>query len=263
MADVVDEAETLSSILKAQLDRFDGTDKEINQGDVAIAMGVDQSHLSRIKNDKASPRALRNLSGEQVYIMLDGFHLSASEIFRAAVKFSLHLPGEFRLRMQTQAAPNQPAQPILGLVRVRHLGEVNAGMRANGAYGDEMDQRELLADYLDGSDPANCFLLDVTGDSMTCEDIRKSIPAGSTLIVDPTLQPENGDPVVCEMEIAGERIGVVKLWRPTGRGIVLDSYNQDHPPVLLTNEMECILRGVVVNWVPPGRKALRRHFIRS
>jgi SOS-response transcriptional repressor LexA len=259
----IEGAEKLGVVLRAQVDKYRGSPKEIDQGGLALEIGIHQGTLSKIQNDK-SPGTIYRLRPDQIYTLLSGYRLSDEEIYQVATKFKLPMTVEFAIRMQKGFAPIPQAQPILGkLVRVRHLGEVNAGLRSHGAYGDEMERREVLADYLDGSNPENCFLLDVTGHSMTCEDIRKSIPAGSTLIVDPTLRPEHGDPVVCELEVAGERRGVVKTFRPTGRGIVLDSYNQEHSPILLTDEMECVIRGVVVNWIPPGRKALRRHFARS
>lgn len=262
MADI-EEAATLGEVLRNQIEKCDGTPNKINQSEVALEAGVDPSVLSRVKNDR-TPDAVFSWKPIEIYNVLKGFRLSDDEIYRAATKFKLPMPVDFAIRMHMGSAPIQDAQPLSGkLARIPHLGEVSAGMRANGAYGVEMDKREVLADYLDGSNPENCFLLDVTGDSMTCEDIRKSIPPGSTLVVDPTLRPEHGDTIVCELEVDGERTGVVKVYKPTGRGVVLDSYNQQHRPVLLTEEMECTVSGVVVNWIPPGRKALRKHFARS
>lgn len=266
MGNIVDEAKTLGELLKTQYEKHVGArDKaeRIDQGEVALKMGINQGTLSKVQNDK-SPGTAQRWGPNQVMALLNGYKLNKQEMYEAAIKFDLRLPIDFAVQMRSEAAPIPYAQPLLGkLVQVRHLGEVNAGLATNGAYGVEMEKREILADYLDGSDPQACFLLDVTGDSMTCEDIRKSIPAGSTLVVDPTLRPERGDAIVCELEINGDRRGVVKIFQPTGRGVVLDSHNQAHSPILLTEDMECVVNGVVVNWIPPGRKALRKHFTAS
>lgn len=254
---IIEEATTLGEILRHQIEAYRGTATPISQADIAAEVGIHQGTLSRIQNDRAD--TVYRLRPDQVLTLLRGYRLSDQEVMRVAERFNLQLPLQFTIYMQKQENDLLQRELSRRLVDVRHFGIVNAGM-SNVEHGEETGMRAILADYLDGSDPDNCFLLEVSGDSMTCEDVRKSIPPGSTLIVDPTLRPENGDVVVCELEIQGDRTGVVKIYRPIGRGVVLDSFNAEHPPVLLTEDMEVVMRGVVINWIPPGRRSLRKHF---
>lgn len=97
-------------------------------------------------------------------------------------------------------------------------------------YADLANQIEEVV-YTDSRDP-NAFALIVEGDSMYPE-----IAAGDVITFSPNSEPRNGNIVVARL---AENHGVlVKRFRrtgPEGRTIILESTNQDYPPITLPAE---------------------------
>ena len=158
--------------------------------------------------------------------------------------------------------PPPPGRLLGKLVSLPLYGSVSAGVSGlTSASGEEMlvtDHYDLSTDFLDGANPLDCHLMEVTGDSMTCENVRKTIPEGAKVIVNTAIKPSAGDVVVADIEVDGSRVAILKVYREQDRGVVLDSYNMDHERIFLTQSMEPRIIGVVMNYVPPGRRALRR-----
>lgn len=88
----------------------------------------------------------------------------------------------------------------------------------------------------------NCFLLEVEGDSMTCDDNSKSIQAGDYLLVDTTEIPVHGDVVVVLID-SGRQM-VKQFFRSNGK-FEFRSFNPDHPPIYVESEMVQVMYRVV------------------
>lgn len=88
----------------------------------------------------------------------------------------------------------------------------------------------------------NCFLLEVEGDSMTCDDNSKSIQAGDYLLVDTTEIPVHGDVVVVLID-SGRQM-VKQFFRNNGK-FELRSFNPDHPPIYVDPDMVQVMYRVV------------------
>ncbi len=186
-----------------------------------------------------------------------GYKIPEACFFEIGTKFDLRLPRKYYLRAMT--APGEVIEERLGkIVRLPFRGNIAAGLGGDGEALEHHEYIEVLENYLDGSDPANCFTLRVTGDSMRCDDVEKDIPEGVTIIIDQSIQPLPNDIVVCEFEYEGERIGVLKIYRPEKDHVILKSYNEKHKPIILDEGNPATLRGVYINHIPLGRRSRRR-----
>ncbi|MFH1372966.1 MAG: translesion error-prone DNA polymerase V autoproteolytic subunit [bacterium] len=107
-------------------------------------------------------------------------------------------------------------------------------------------------DYLEGPldlnkhlirHPAATFFVRVTGDSM----IGAGIHSGDMLIVDRALEPADHKVVIAAVN--GE-LTVKRLCRQNDR-LVLMPENDEHKPILIENETDCEIWGVVTNVIHP------------
>ena len=134
---------------------------------------------------------------------------------------------------------------------VRLLGVVSAGT-ATGSMVEDLGRVNVPDAIADRFRLGEIFALEVAGDSMTCEDAHKNIPEGSTAFFHSKLRPEMGDIIVCR--ITDPEISILKVYRPGEDYVVLESYNQQHKPIVLTGENECRLEGVYLTHIPRPRR---------
>lgn len=116
---------------------------------------------------------------------------------------------------------------------------------------------DIPESLLNGNNPADCLLVEIFGDSMSCEDVRLSIGEGSQVIVNRAETPQSGDIIVADLYHEDEWKRVLKIVDREGH-IVLRSYNDKHTPIVLAEGMELVKIGVYVNHTGPGRQAMRR-----
>ena len=111
--------------------------------------------------------------------------------------------------------------PILGSVPAGPLQEVLPKMRSEAEEWEYLDEDKA-------TNPELVFGLHVVGESMIGRDIND----GDVIIVDPCLQPENGDIVVAMVD----NEATVKTFYKQGSILTLQSANQRIEPIVLTDK---------------------------
>lgn len=107
--------------------------------------------------------------------------------------------------------------------------------------GDDQVERTLdIHDYV-VTHPASTFFVRVSGDSME----GTGIFSGDVLVVDRSVEPVDGRIVVAA--VYGEL--VVKRVVKRGSGFILRSEHESYEPIVLTNNDDCYVWGVVVGSV--------------
>jgi SOS-response transcriptional repressor LexA len=151
---------------------------------------------------------------------------------------------------------SEPLRPELlrGIPLVSHRGTVSAGL--SGSSSESHGVRPLPQDWLGSFDPGEVFTLDVNGDSMTSTEVTHDIREGYTVLVHGQLQPQPGDVVV--VWLPERELGVIKVWHQEQRHIVLESYNPQIPPIVLSPEEPGELCGVVLGWWVAYRQLARQ-----
>ncbi|NJK43974.1 MAG: hypothetical protein HC933_06525 [Pleurocapsa sp. SU_196_0] len=140
------------------------------------------------------------------------------------------------LEGQNRDAPALPvdAKPAPPGVEVRHLGLVQAMMQLDKGTlrNGGVHRARRVACPLPAAlkyNPDDLYVLDVNGDSMTCPDVQKTIPAGSSVLFHAKLEPRNGKIVAAWLPGIGPSaggMGVLKTFRrKETEGVVLESYN--------------------------------------
>ncbi|WP_317195418.1 LexA family protein [Rufibacter roseolus] len=104
---------------------------------------------------------------------------------------------------------------------------------------DYLEDRIDLSTYL-VQNPTSTFLMRVKGNSMQDANIHE----GNLLVIDKSLKPRDGFPVVCFLE--GEF--TVKTFRQIKGKVYLEPANPVYPRIEVTEEMEMRVWGVIV-WV--------------
>ncbi len=117
------------------------------------------------------------------------------------------------------------------------LDKIQAGFPApnNGEIDGKLDLNEFCISH-----PASSYIFQVAGESM----IEAGIMPGDYLVIDRSVEPRNGDIVIAAVN--GEY--TVKFFerRPTPR---LIPANSAYKPIIITDDMECEIEGVVVSTV--------------
>jgi repressor LexA len=131
--------------------------------------------------------------------------------------------------------------PILGSVPAGPLQEVLPKMRSEAEEWEYLDEDKA-------TNPELVFGLHVVGESMIGRDIND----GDVIIVDPCLQPENGDVVVAMVD----NEATVKTFYKQGNILTLQSANQRIEPIILTESDYDHIKivGVVIKKVTKMRK---------
>lgn len=125
------------------------------------------------------------------------------------------------------------------------IDRVTAGNYSNNVYPDNIIDMVYI-DYPKN----NCFVVEVEGDSMQCDDPDKSINPGDNLLIDPSETPMQGDLIIIK---TSEQRQMVKQYFYRNDLIELHSYNPKHPIIYIDpNQLEYMFR--VVYHQPKGRK---------
>lgn len=134
---------------------------------------------------------------------------------------------------------------------VRYLGSVSAGFDGEG-YAEPLDYLAVADFFINDYDPDDIYALQVTGDSMVSDDVRRQIAPGSIILVHQGLAPQPGQVVVAWLD--EEQRGILKVYKEREGETWLVSYNASHPPVRITEKTPASLRGVMIgHWAKaPG-----------
>jgi SOS-response transcriptional repressor LexA len=154
-----------------------------------------------------------------------------------------------------ESVPDLPrgARPVEGGVLIQHLGTVQAGKYV--MEGGVMIRKgntlvECPSPVARRYKAEDMFILDVTGDSMTCRDVQKRIPEGSSVLFHRNLEPRNNRIVVAWIpEIGPEGVGVLKVYKKNGNDeVVLESYNPRGPRLPAARYPGMRIQGVALTY---------------
>jgi SOS-response transcriptional repressor LexA len=216
----------------------------LTQGQLANRVGIpNENYLGNFENgkndwrrSKYAPALMRELgitSGEARQ------HLGLDMVLASATPDD-HVPG----RPEGSRLPD-------GGVLIRHFGTVQAGnfpFDSDGVVTNGHEKVECPVVSARGFDPDDLFILDVTGDSMTCEEVKRSIPEGSSVLFHSKLEPRKGEVVVVWIpELGPKGVGVLKVFsRDKDEEIVLESYNPRGPRLPAQRYPGMRLQGVAI-----------------
>ena len=232
--------ESLGKLLQAKRDALDGTPDKIEQADVALAIGFSQPYVSKIERGLADDRIPLWPSRKQT-ALIKIYRFTAAEAEQIAEKFNLDLFPD----VPPESSPATADGP-----KAMHYGSISAGI--TGRTKPIKPYPTNIPGWLARKyDPSDIFVLTVEGDSMTCDDIRKSIPEGTEVYFHKSLQPDDGEIVAVWLE--DHDFGVIKIYRPQRDTTVLQSYNFKHPPILIDERNPAIVQGVYVGKSEPSR----------
>ena len=129
--------------------------------------------------------------------------------------------------------------PIMG-------GSVSAGFPspADDWIEDRVDLNQRFVPH-----PEATFFFRVCGDSMVSPMAERSIPDKATLIVDRSREAKHDDIVVA---ILNDEFTVKRLYR-RGNRVALIAENPAYPPIVLNEEQELSIWGVVTAWIMEPR----------
>jgi DNA polymerase V len=106
---------------------------------------------------------------------------------------------------------------------------------------EDIDLQKLLVKH-----PLATFLVKVKGESM----INDFIPEGALLLVDRSLKPQHNDIIV---GVVNGEFTVKRLLRSTKK-VVLQPANPAFQPILITEEMDFVVWGVVIHIIIDPKK---------
>lgn len=131
--------------------------------------------------------------------------------------------------------PSRLLLPVMG-------GSVSAGFPspAEDWVEDRVDLNQRYVHH-----PEATFFFRVNGDSMVSPSPERSIPNNATLIVDRSREAKHDDIVVA---ILDDEFTVKRLYR-RGKRLALIPENPTYPPIVLNEDQELNIWGVVTAWV--------------
>jgi len=139
--------------------------------------------------------------------------------------------------------------------KVDHVGTVSAGTGGSGVL--VQPKAISVPDWIAAQfDLAFVFAANVSGDSMTCEDVAKSIPEGSIVFFhrpNEKMQPKATDIVYVHLQ--AEDVEVLKVFQPDRGHTVLTSYNRTAKPILVDEANPGIVQGIYLGLEAKGPRA--------
>jgi transcriptional regulator with XRE-family HTH domain len=228
--------ETLGSILTRRFKEFKDTPRQFQQKDVAKAMGVDQSTLSRIMSGELDAGRRKP---EQVEAMLKGFQFSEKEMVSLARRFALRLPEKYNTSYLNNLGSATPNSAIVTIQSVR------TSLEGGGL--------PLPRFILDGHEPERCKYLEIEDDVLMCERARPELGKGRILAIADDAKPEEGDFAVYRYK--GLDKFVVVLHDESARTIPVSSLDRHDGDVLQIRDKRIELVGAVVGEYRQGRRS--------
>jgi SOS-response transcriptional repressor LexA len=227
----------------------------MSQFDLASAVGINNSYLSRIENGerRPSPKILKKFS-ESLQYPYDELVVTSgilSEDFVRATPSTVHNTSngdntaDMLRQLLNQMQGGRPQQqqsngftssrrelPVFDTIPAGLLKESNV----IEPYGDV---EKLVLNESEAAFDPNAFALIVKGDSM----VDAGILDGDTLIVSPATQAASGD--VAVVRINRSNTGVKKVFIEPGR-IILQAMNSNYKPLVFSYPDEVEILGKVI-----------------
>lgn len=206
-----------------------------------------------------------NLSAGRVFSLIAALEWTPREFTEAT---GLDIPGTVidptmgrmlgnlpRVHLPKNTLP--PPEPLGNLVRLPVLAAQGGTLEDQNDRGREGRYEVIPEIALDGHRAEDCAVIEVYGSSMACEDVLLSLPEGTRFVIDTLEEPQDDDIIVCDLFYEDEWFRVLKIYGRRGH-IVLHSYNEEYPPIILRDGMELHKVGVYVNRIGPDRATVRR-----
>lgn len=207
-----------------------------SQEEIAARSGdaIHQVKISRVERGMTHP--INNLSLAELWGLVKALDWNMQEFSKAT---GLSTP-----------VPTMPGLVPYGeedTEEVDFWGTVSAGNGMSHAkpLGKMRWERDIVKHYR----KYGLYTLEVDGTSMYSEDMPYSIPPCAKVLVARELEPKPGDVVVVWLPERGRTgMGVLKAWKPVYEGgyVLLNSWNKEVPPIVLTGEEPNFCQGVVV-----------------
>jgi DNA polymerase V len=144
--------------------------------------------------------------------------------------------------METEMTVKEVARPV-GVSPENSKLPMYASSPSAGfpAPGDDLVERVLDINDLVVQNPASTFFVRVEGDSMT----GAGIFSGDVLVIDRSKEVKDG--VIVVAAVNGEM--VVKRLMQLPEGMALVSENEEYSPILVGEDEDCVVWGIVVGSV--------------
>lgn len=213
-----------------------------SQEELSARTNISQSLISQLERGSQHPGSV---AVERFGRLLDALNWTVHEFSEAT---GVDIPG--------LVTPGQTGIPPLSPCLIRHAGTIGTGLNPSMTAMD-YSERRLMPSHpaLEGYAEADLVTLDVVGNSMACDDVRPTIPEGSTVYLHLRLEPQPGDIVAVWVE--REQRGILKVYGPRAGHIILQSYNDHHTPIVLQSGDCDYLQGVYLAHIVGGRRAHR------
>lgn len=196
-------ARALNDYLKRQREETIGTNKEIRQADIALALRVSQPLISKVERGLAD---LSSWEPSRLYDLLLAYGVPPAKMLEVTDMPEYHA-------FHSYLSERNSVYRVREGERVRFLGKVSAG-KLGASWAEDGQPRTvsvpdaIVARYR----LEDVFAVNVNGDSMIDRDARNSIPPGSLAYFHCRLTPEPGE-IVCVYLVDLDHT-VIKRWRP-------------------------------------------------
>lgn len=237
---------SLGRYLKEFRENYKDSSNSLSSTEVAKRAGISQGYISRIEDEGIDGTIKDKWQPRKQLALLLAYGLSESEIIEASKHFGLDAHSVLNTSLQSPPIPETIARKEL--VAIRDLGTIQAGLKGLSFSNDSYEYTNVLADDLNGYNPENCFRVTISGDSMVSDEVARRIMPGSKAIfhiLTPKMQPREGD--VIAAWLTKQDIGVIKTYHKTDDYIILNSYNKHHRPIIIDNEDELKIQGILVS----------------
>ena len=222
-------------MLKHRRADFKGTAREVNQADVAFAIGQSQSQVSKIERGAVD---LSTWRPEVLYDLFLAYRFAPSDMLSLADEYSLRT-------LESYLSQRSKLYNVREGVKVPYLGVIAAGPVGGEDEGEAVNVPDVIAVRYRLED---VFAATITSDTILSDDARDCIPPDSLAYFHTKLTPEHGE-LVCAYLPAQDH-SVIKRWHPTEEYTVLRSRTGKHPPIVLETNDEVILQGVYLTHLP-------------
>lgn len=239
----IQSAENLGALLAARRDDLDGTPDEIQQFDIADAVGFSQSYISKIERGQAERRIPLWPSGKQL-ALLRAYKFTDNEILEIVDKFGLDI-NPSSLRFSKGDRKNSLVMP---LSNIGNLDEI----RIKSLGNPDEDGYDLPHTLLGQHRPDDCFTIAAKGGILASDEVRRAFPEGLRLFFDESITPHNGDTVA--YRVVGEERFVITTYQEPPPPRALKSYDGTDVLTTRADKPELELLGVLWwYWPPQGR----------
>ena len=211
--------------------------------DIGRITGINSSVFSKLEGGDLED-AFKGWRPKKQYDVFKAYDVPDELIIELSDKFGL----DAKLMVGYSASPT-PSKKGLGelgdLVSIPFLGIVQAGRLGTSYAADEVEYIEMPRRFINGYDPQHLFMVEVSGDSMSCESVKQKIPEGSYVLfekVRKNVQPKDGE--VVSVWLANEDIGVIKVFHKQDSFAVLQSYNLAHKPIIVNSDNPGWIQGI-------------------